>query len=336
MCIRNGISIAAMILLAPGIVRGDEKDQPGPMAVFQQKGSGGFRGLQPIAGGRLVALGSDDGVIRLWDPVKQIVEAELKGTGAILHLAADPKGKWLAARYMLEDPIDGEVLVWDLDKKTKTRLDVEKNSAIFPFAGTDGDSLFLCKRYGRGDKSLHVWSVSHGREARKLEGHRAPPQSAAMMADGSRIVSAGLDGEIIVWDAASGRVLHRMSVIDFGSNASVLLWSIAFLGQTSLFATTNASYDKVIIWDAKDGSKKKTLDLDDRGLPLSVSPPGKRLAVGHQGSVSIWDVESGKRLRDFIAQRDIVWVAYTADGKLLITSSFPDYGDGQVKAWELK
>src|SRR5262249_9125573 len=146
----------------------------------------------------------------------------------------------------------------------------------------------------QSEKVVRIWKISTGREAQKLEGSRSTPNAVAVMADGSRIVAGGEGGTITVWDAVSGKPLHRFRA---GESHLDNLASLVFLGQTSLFATGSLDLAKVKIWDAKDGKLKKTLDGENREVTgLAASPDGKILAASDTDHfVTVWDVETGKR-----------------------------------------
>jgi WD40 repeat protein len=340
---RNFLWIVALILSAPGLAGCKQKqqhsssaagDQPQPVEVFEQKDVHGITGLHAIGDGRLVAFGDADGVIRLWDPAKGGVEDELLGPGPIQQLTGDSKGKWLACAYE-----NGQVLVWDLQNKNQTRIHVEGVKAAWPLKVTGTDALFLRDlSIAEPDKRIHVWSVSDARVTRSFEGHRRPLSSAAVMADGSRIVSGDIWGEVIVWEADTGRVLHRMPTDRLHDNVTGVHW-IDFLGRSSLFATGNSPGINVIIWDAEDGSRKMTLDLGSYVGPLVASPDGKRLVVTTGGWVTIWDTESGQKIQEFLAQEDsaIGALTFAQNGKLLVTTSHPHkHGNGKVKTWKIE
>lgn len=175
----------------------------------------------------------------------------------------------------------------------------------------------------------------------KLEGSESRPSAVAVMADGSRIVSGGTGGTIIIWDADTGKPLHRFRN---GKNELDHLLSIVFLGQTSLFATGSLDLGKIRIWDAKDGKLVKTLDDMDREVTgLAASPDGKLLAVGDTDHhVTIWDVDTGKRKRSIWAYEhsSVAAVAFMNAGKRLVTTSSGEIidrkADSEVKVWKIE
>ena len=329
-----GPCVLAWFLLAVHLARCDEKDSPRSSADFQLKGSGPITCVRAVPGRPLVAFGAIDGVIRLWEPVEGSVADELRGgPGPVFQLAVDPKGKWLVSRH-----IKGDIVIWDLDKKARSSVDSTKLKGAFPFAGAHGDTLLLCGADGRRDKSVHVWSISDGRETQTLEGHKRSICAVAAMASGSRIVSGDLDGEVIVWDVPSGKISHRIPAHVKKDRSVMAVEYLTFLGGTSLFATGSMDDHKVEIWDANDGNRKKTFAVESM-CALAASSDGKRLAIGDpDGWVSVWDTESWARVRHFAAHDGSVsGLAFAHDSKLLVTACHPELrSDGEVKAWKLK
>ncbi len=61
---------------------------------------------------------------------------------------------------------------------------------------------------GSEDRTVQLWDVAAGKPLLCLNGHREAVYQVAFSGDGRRLVSAGTDGEVIVWDSRTGRALH--------------------------------------------------------------------------------------------------------------------------------
>jgi len=77
----------------------------------------------------------------------------------------------------------------------------------------------------------------------------------------------------------------------------------------------------VALWDAETGAEVKRLAKHDASiLHICFSGDGKRLATASQdGTAAVWDVETGARVRTFKDGRHVRSVAFSPDGKLLVT-----------------
>lgn len=177
--------------------------------------------------GRIVVTGGKDGVIRLWDVERKQQMAELRGHGmAVVDLAISPDGSRL-----LSAGIDGSVRLWDIsgstgstatDSATAPGQDRElavlegHDGPVFGVAfaprgpgSNDGsrnassDGQPVAASVGR-DGNLIVWDLQTRLPVRLIAAHDGPAWSVAWTPDGRFILSAGSDGSVRVWHAATG------------------------------------------------------------------------------------------------------------------------------------
>lgn len=119
--------------------------------------------------------------------------------------------------------------------------------------------------------------------------HGAPVNNASLDRAGRRVVSAASDGEVAIWDVASGR---RLVALD-GHTAKV--WSARFSRDGRLVAT-GAEDGTARLWDAASGRELRRFDLGagTRVSSTELTRDGTVLlaAVG-DGAARLWDVETG-------------------------------------------
>jgi WD40 repeat protein len=126
---------------------------------------------------------------------------------------------------------------------------------------------------------------------RTLEGHTEIVQSVAVSPDGSRVAGVGLNGLVIVWDAASGQELIRFQAHDEHA------FSVTFSPDGKQIAT--ASEDKTAkIWNAESGEELFTLrGHSDAVNAVTFSPDGRFIATASADTtVKIWDSASRETL----------------------------------------
>lgn len=140
-------------------------------------------------------------------------------------------------------------------------------------------------------------------------GHREGVTAVALSADGTRILSAGLDETVRLWDAATGGQLrayrhHRDEV-----------FAVAFVdGGRRL---VSAAYDRrVVIAEIDDGTIVHELTGFRRWpLTLAVSPDGARVAAGTAaGEVVVWDAATGEWLAQLRGGTGGTALAWAPDG----------------------
>lgn len=149
---------------------------------------------------------------------------------------------------------------------------------------------------------------------RTLTGHTDAVNGISFSPDGTLLASGAADGEVIMWDAASGErlwtLLGHVSPVQYA----------AFSPDGSLLAS--GSYDGgVVIWEAKSGVVLHTLQAHARAVnSLSFSPDGALLATGSDfEGVILWDAQTGEPLRELVGHKGTVHsLIFSHDGATLM------------------
>jgi len=122
--------------------------------------------------------------------------------------------------------------------------------------------------------------------------------SAAFSHDGSRIVTASLDGTTRIWDAASAKEIAVLHGHDY------TMWSAAFSPDGSRIVT--ASRDKTArIWDATSAEEIAVLRGHDSFVQSAAfSPDGSRLVTASRDKTArIWDAHlQTMSVKDLLAE----------------------------------
>ncbi len=192
-------------------------------------------------------------------------------------------------------------------------LEVLTNPAFTQARSSDAMSVFQEMR--SADVQLAV-----------LYGHEAEATFAAYSADGTRVVTASLDGTCRVWDALTGQPLAVLSGHDG------VVWSAAFSPDGTRIVT--AGSDKTArIWDASNGTPLAVIaGHGERVYSAAYSPDGTRiLTASLDKTARIWDARTGAPIAILTGHADRIYTAaYSPDGKRIVTAA----GDKSAKIWD--
>lgn len=265
----------------------------------------------------IVAMGVEDGTVRLWNWPRQSIESTLEAHRGIvwqvkfsddrqymatagydgllkiwnrsslepllaLEHSSGVRGLAIHGNRLYTGDASGGLHVWTLESKERL-LTAQSDGVIYGAAiSPDGKTLASTGN----DKIIHLWNAETLKPKLKLEGHTGPVNSVSFNAAGDRLASAGWDGRVRVWDAADGKLLHQ--------------------------------------WEAHHG------DI----WAIAYSPGGRTLATGGtDAAVKIWQGETGELLATYLGHNTAVdAIAFNHDGTLLASGG----RDGAVRIWRMK
>jgi len=144
-------------------------------------------------------------------------------------------------------------------------------------------------------------------------GDATPINAVAISPDGRRILTGDQQGNVKLWDLASGAFIR-------GFRHAPAVSAVAFSPDGRRIASGSATAK---IWDGETGRLIHSLEQDAApGInAFSFSSNGLRLASGNNdGSVRMWDVLSGRSVAAISATSDSVTaIALSADGTRVLT-----------------
>jgi WD40 repeat protein len=200
-------------------------------------------------------------------------------------------------------------------------------------------------------KTISLIDDANGKFVQLLEGeHNSDLSPVIAISEDNRIVAANdNDRYVRVWDVQTGRLLSLITVpfkkLDpiFGTIGSL---SVSLSPDGKYVATGRSFSDRhVTIWEAESGKARFVLENpgNEQSVANSVefSRDGKTLAAVFYNRIVLWDVETGRPLKqlkvtDDKTERHVYSVIYrlqfSPDGKLLGASN----RNGKARIWEIE
>jgi len=155
--------------------------------------------------------------------------------------------------------------------------------------------------------------------------------------DGRTLASAGNDGTVRLWDAATGKELRRLvgrPLVNYDWVSSVAFSPDGKLVAAGIHGYHGAPSHPIFLWDAATGKQLRRLAGHKNEVQtITFSPDGKLLAsAGYGKSIRLWDVASGEERHRLEAKPYIYALAFSPDGRLLASSAGGEYGHERLEA----
>ncbi|MFF2124284.1 WD40 repeat domain-containing protein [Streptomyces olivochromogenes] len=201
---------------------------------------------------------------------------------------------------------NAEVVLQDLDRG-RTASVIRGSNGYFTALAMSPDGKTLAGGDGFGDMGastlpgkISLWDISSPDKPvllRKLTGHSLGIVSLSFDAGGKKLLSAGVDGSVLLWNTES---LETQPPSPARLRASGTLIDGAQISADGRAALVTDQEGGVRVWDLSDPARPVKGELLDGG-PKSVAsfaPSGAALAVADaKGTITLWDAEDPLHLR---------------------------------------
>jgi WD40 repeat protein len=274
--------------------------------------------------GRLLATGSGDKLVRLWDARTGALLAAMPGhTNNVLSVAFSPDGRLLAS---CGD--DDTLRLWD----TRTHGQVGRAMVGHFCVAFSPDGSKLAAATAEPEHAVGIWSVATQRQVDVLP-HSAIVRALAFSPDGKLLAAGGAERRAGVQPSLVAVRIWNVGTHDsrslYGHVASI--YSLAFSPNGRLLAS--GSEDRTVkIWEVASRKPIATLaEHTDLVNSVAFSPDGRTLASGSWDMTTrLWNTTTWKPIRALRGQPDrVTSVAFSPDGKSIVTASQPE-----VRIWD--
>ena len=238
------------------------------------------------------------------------VKATLVGhKGQVLALAFSPNGEFLATTSHEENV----TRLWN----TASGQLIATLAGTLPVFSPDGHELMTSDK-----KTVKLWDTVTGKPKCDLIGHEGLITSASFSPDGSKVATGSEDGTVRLWNAATGQTsatlpVLRVKKIPRYRIISRMLYvpedvSVKFSpDQQTVLTNTYWKESPAKLWDVMSGRLRAELGGHTRiGVGYQTetvgvkqtdfSPDGKFVATQSFDTVRLWDVATGRLLKDLI------------------------------------
>lgn len=237
-----------------------------------------------------------------------------EGADSIEFVDVSPDGTRLLTAYQPRLPRrdSPRLVLWDLTTP----------GPMHSFAGTmgrfhpDGRRVLV-----GGGRSLQLCRIADGRPLQTYEIDRGTFESARFVAGGRHLLTAsgdwydGNQGQVLLWDVATGEVLRN-----YFSGDTAVYQAVMDRDEKRLLATftfgEQAVIDRLGIYDAESAELLHVISRDDHALWwLHAHPRSNRFAAGNERHTNVWDLTDSRLIRQFPGAPG----PFSTDGRLLTT-----------------
>jgi WD40 repeat protein len=274
-------------------------------------------------GDRLIATGSSDRTVKIWDNKGNLLQVLMGHTNWITCLSFNSNGQILASGSR-----DGTIRLWKLNRMTKkfieqpTQIIKDHQAPILALQFSPTDAILAsCGE----DIKIRLWRDDGTPFATFAGGHHKWITCLRFSDDGEKIITGSADRSVIIWH------INGTPIKNFTADEN-FIEDLDISPSGKLIATASRGRN-INLWNMQGNLVSVLEGHTDKILAVRFHPNGKYLAsASSDRSIKLWDLQ-GNVLHTYRGHKGAVdSLCFSDNGKMIITGS----QDTTVKFWRTR
>jgi len=296
--------------------------QHGGRAVMTLTGhNGAVRSVSYSPDGNILASGSDDGTVRIWDTLtgEETMSPMRSGDGAVRSVDFARNGKWVASGTDA-----GTVCIWSVTPgQTGCQRLIGHSRSVRSVVFSLNSSRLAS---GSADQTICLWNPETGEQLAVLSGHTKAVTGVSFSPDDEILASSSEDRSIRLWHSTTGHAA-RKPLADAGYRC------VDFSPDGEMIAAAN--FYETIITRRTTGKRIRNLKvgLVHENRSAQFSPDGRLLVVACERDVHLWTLHPDPRKPSWVNLGghggNVNCATFSPDGLYIASAS----DDGTIRIW---
>jgi WD40 repeat protein len=308
------------------VPKSPDADQPWRLAQTLLGHNGGITAIAIHPAGQILASGSTDRTIKLWDLDQGKLLHTFAGRSLFSNVGHRDRISTLTfssnGETLFSGSDDGTIKEWDVDTRRLINTLQEPGWGISALTVANDMRTLIS---GGGDGVIHLWDLEKQTLIVSLTKHQDWVSGLIVSADGNTLISSSYDKKILLRDLKNNRILNTLS----GHTERVKAIAVTSGWQNLI----SGGADKTIkIWNLARGEQLQSLATHNEQINcLAIAPHDEYFASGcEDGTLTVWDIETTERICTMRHAWGVNAIAFSPDGDLLVSGS----ADETIKIWQ--